>query len=289
MKNKLLCIALSSCFMITGCGVKTTSMEDIKIKTTSYPIEYITNILYEEHADAIGSIYPDDVDINNYELTKKQLKDFSNNDLFIYNGESNEPDYAIELLNTNKNIMIIDAAKGMEYTNAVEELWLDPFNFLMLAQNIKNGFYEYTEDPYLKEEIQEKYDELNVEISELDVEFKTSIENAVSKTIVVSDDMFKYLEKYGFNVISLEENDNLNDKIVVDAKNLIKNGTIEYIFLKNSEEANGTINKIISETGVKTESIHTLSNLTEKERDEDKDYLVIMKENIEKLRKELYK
>ena len=288
MKNKLLCLALSSCFMITGCA-KTTSMKDIKIKTTSYPIEYITNILYEEHADAIGSIYPDDVDINNYELTNKQLKDFSNNDLFIYNGESNEPDYAIELLNTNKDIMIIDAAKGMEYTNSTEELWLDPFNFLMLAQNIKNGFNEYTSDPFLKEEIQKKYDELNVKISELDVEFKTSIENAVNKTIVVSDDLFKYLEKYGFTVISLEESENLNDKVIADAKKLIKNGTVEYIFLKNNEEANDTINKIINDTGVKTETIHTLSNLTEKERDEDKDYLVIMKENIEKLRKELYK
>ena len=288
MKNKLLCIVLTSCFMVTGC-TKTTSMEDIKIKTTSYPIEYITNVLYEEHAEAIGSIYPDNIDINSYKLTKKQIKDFSNNNMFIYNGESNEPDYAIELLNTNKNIMIIDAAKGMEYVNSIEELWLDPFNFLMLAQNIKSGFNEYIEDPYLKEEIQNKYDELNVKISELDVEFKTSIENAVNKTIVVSDDLFKYLEKYGFNVISLEENENLNAKIIADAKNLIKKGTIEYIFVKDKEEINETINKIVTETGVKTETIHTLSNLTEEERDEEKDYLIIMTENIEKIRKELYK
>ena len=116
MKNKLLCLALSGCFILTGC-TSTASMEDIKIKTTSYPIEYITNVLYNEHAEAIGSIYPDDVDINDYKLTNKQIKDFSNNNMFIYNGESNEPDYAIELLNTNKHIMIIDAAKGMEYTN----------------------------------------------------------------------------------------------------------------------------------------------------------------------------
>jgi len=288
MKNKLLCLALSSCFAFTGCS-SITSMEEIKIKTTTYPIEYITNVLYEEHADAIGSIYPDDVNINDYKLTNKQIKDFSNNDMFIYNGESNEPDYAIELLNTNKDIMIIDAAKGMEYAHSMEELWLDPFNFLMLAQNIKNGFYEYVEDPYLKEELEEKYDELNVKISELDVEFKTSAENAVNKTIIVSNDMFKYLEKYGFNIISLEENENLNDKIISDSKKLIKNGTIEYIFLANNEEPNETINNIINETGVKTETIHTLSNLTEDEKDEDKDYLVIMNENIEKLKKELYK
>ena len=288
MKNKLLILIAGACLGLTGC-VKDIKMEDIKIKTTAYPIEYITTSLYSDHAYTISSIYPDDVDINSYELTNKQIKDFSKNDLFIYNGASKEPSYAIELLNTNKNIMIIDAAKGMEYSNNIEELWLDPFNFLMLAQNVKNGFAEYISDPYLNGEIQDKYDKLNIDVSELDVEYKTSIENAVNKTIVVSDDLFKFLEKYGFNVISLEENDNLSAKTISDAKNLINKGTIEYIFVKNGEEVNGTVNGIISETGVKIESLHTLSNLTEKERDENQDYLSIMKSNIEKLRKELYK
>lgn len=288
MKNKLLILVATTLLTLTGC-VRDENMEDIKIKTTSYPIEYITTKLYSEHAYTISSIYPDDIDINSYKLTKKQLKDFSKNDLFIYNGASNEPDYTIELKNINKDIKIIDAARWMEYSNNVEELWLDPFNFLMLAQNIKDGFAEYISDPYLNEEIQEKYDELNIEVSKLDVEFKTSVENAVNKTIVVSDDLFKYLEKYGFTVISLEENENLTQKNIVDAQKLINAGTIEYIFIKNGEETNETVKDIINKTGVKTESIHTLSNLTEKERDENQDYITIMKSNIEKLRKELYK
>ena len=288
MKNKLLILVATTLLTLTGC-VRDENMEDIKIKTTSYPIEYITTKLYSDHAYTISSIYPDDIDINSYKLTKKQLKDFSKNDLFIYNGASNEPDYTIELKNINKDIKIIDAARWMEYSNNVEELWLDPFNFLMLAQNIKDGFAEYISDPYLNEEIQEKYDELNIEVSKLDVEFKTSVENAVNKTIVVSDDLFKYLEKYGFTVISLEENENLTQKNISDAKKLINAGTIEYIFIKNGEETNETVKDIINKTGVKTESIHTLSNLTEKERDENQDYISIMKSNIEKLRKELYK
>lgn len=288
MKNKLLLLIIGTCFMLTGC-IKNDSLVGIKIKTTTYPIEYITNFLYSENASTIGSIYPDDIDVNNYKLTNKQIRDFSNNDLFIYNGASDEPSYAIELLNTNPKIKIIDAAKGMEYTNNIEELWLDPFNFLMLAQNIKTGFYEYISDPYLKDDIQKKYDELNIKVSELDVEYKTSIEHAVDKTIVVSDDLFKFLEKYGFNVISLEENENLNAKAISDVKKLINSGNIEYIFIKNNEDINDTISKIVNDTGVKTESLHTLSNLTEKERDENQDYLTIMKSNIEKLRKELYK
>ncbi len=288
MKNKILGVAFATLFLTTGCTSNET-MENIKIKTTSYPIEYITNFLYQEHASSIGSIYPDNVDINNYKLTNKQIKDFSNNDLFIYNGASNEPDYAIELLNTNKNIKIIDAAKGMDFSNDIEELWLDPFNFLMLAQNIKSGFNEYISDPYLKEEVEDKYDELNLQISELDVDFKTSADNAVNKTIIVSDNLFKFLEKYGFTIISLEDDENLTPKTIEEAKELIDNGTIEFIFLKDGEEQNKIVESLIEETDVKTETLHTLSNLTEQERDNNQDYLTIMKSNIEKLRKELYK
>lgn len=287
MKKKILGILLCCCFM-TGC-FKSDNMEDIKIKTTVYPIEYITSVLYGDHAEGVGSIYPDEISLENYKLTKKQLNDFSNNDLFIYNGTSNEPDYAIELLNINKNIKIIDAAKGMDYTYHVEELWLDPFNFLMLAQNIKSGFNEYVDDPYLMGEIEKNYDKLNIQVSALDVEFKEAIENASNKSIIVSDDVFKFLEKYGFNVISLEENENLNAKIVSDAKNLIKNGTIQYIFIKDNEEVNSTIQSILDSTDVETVSLHSLSILSEEDRKNELDYISIMKANIEKIRKELYK
>lgn len=288
MRKKLLGILFIFCFMLTGC-FKSDTMEGIKIKTTVYPIEYITNYLYEENSNSIGSIYPDGITLSKYKLTNKQIEDFSNNDLFIYNGASNEPDYAIELLNINKGIKIIDAAQGMEYTYGVEELWLNPFNFLMLAQNIKNGFADYIKDPYLNEEISKRYDELNLEISELDVELKEASEHAVEKTVVVSNDVFKFLEKYDIEVISLQENENLNNKIISDVKKSIKDGTIEYIFVKNDEEINDTINKIADETGVTIVPLHSLSIMSEQERNENYDYQTIMKDNIEKIRKELYK
>lgn len=290
MKRKILylCTIFICSIMLTGC-FESDTMKNIKIKTSVYPIEYITTFLYKNNAEIIGSIYPDGINLSKYTLTDKQIKDFSNNDLFIYNGTSNEPDYAIKLLNTNKNIKIIDAAKGMEYDNGVEELWLDPFNFLMLAENIKNGLSDYIKDPYLTEEIEKKFDELNLEASELDVKIKEAAEHAVNKTILVSNDVFKYLEKYDINVISLEENENLNEKIIDDAKDLIKDGTIEYLFIKNDEEQNETIKKLVSSTNVTVVPIHSLSILSEKERTDNMDYITLMENNIEKIRKELYK
>ena len=60
----------------------------------------------------------------------------------------------------------------MEYDDGVEELWLDPSNFLMMAQNIKTGFSEYIDSYYLNEQISDAFDKLDIEASNLDAEIK---------------------------------------------------------------------------------------------------------------------
>ena len=142
-------------FSLTGC-LKRDTMEDITIYTTNYPTEYITNRLYGEYS-TINSIYPDGVNINNYKLTEKQTQDYSSADLFIFNGLSNEKDYVEPMRKINKDLKIIDTTLYMEYNNSIEELWLDPSNFLMMAQNIKSGFNEYIDSYYLNNKIEENY------------------------------------------------------------------------------------------------------------------------------------
>jgi len=173
---------------LTGC-FNNDEMEDIDIYTSVYPIQYITEILYGEHS-TISSIFPDGVDSISYNLTDKQLKDFSDSNLFIYDGLSNEKEYAVSMLNYNKKLKIIDTSLGMEYTNDVAELWLDPSNFLMMAQNIKSGLSEYITSNYLIKEIDEKYSKLQLDISEIDANIKDIVENANYTTIVVADDVF---------------------------------------------------------------------------------------------------
>ena len=90
-------------------------MEDINIATTVYPIEYVTKRLYGNNS-TIKSIYPRDSISDTYKITNKQLKDYSEYDLFIYNGESKEREYATTMLNDNKNLKIIDASYGIDST-----------------------------------------------------------------------------------------------------------------------------------------------------------------------------
>lgn len=284
---KKILIIIMICLCLTGC-FKRDELEDITIYTTSYPVEYITTRLYGTHSK-IKSIYPDGVFPNNYKLTNKQIKDYSEGNMFIFNGLlENEKDYVIKMFDNNKDIKIIDTTLSMEYNNNIEELWLNPTNFLMLTQNVKNGLNEYITNHYLKEEINTNYDALKLEISSLDAKLKLIGESANNKTIVTSSDMFKFLEKYNINVISLEENNNLNQKTINDVITLIKNKQISYIFVPDNEEANNTVKNIIEQTGVQTLTFNTISTLSEVNRNDKKDYISIMNDNIELLKQELY-
>ena len=280
-------ILLVMVFSLTGC-LKRDNMEDITIYTTNYPTEYITKRLYGEFSD-VKSIYPDGVNINSYKLTDKQLEDYSNSDLFIFNGLSNEKNYVEPLREINKDLKIIDTTLSMEYNDSIEELWLDPSNFLMMAQNVKTGFNEYIDSYYLTNNIEEKYEELKVEASNLDAKIKDTVSNGNSKAIVVSDNMFKYLEKYGVTVYSLDESNSDVNAVYNEVLKMINNGSIKYVFVKGNEEYNSTVKKLVQNTKVTVQNWHTLSNLTETERTENEDYFTLMNSNLELLKNELYK
>lgn len=283
--KKISLLLFSILLFTTGC-LKRDNLEDITIYTTVYPIEYITQRLYGEHSK-IYSIYPSGVDPVNYQLTDKQIQDYSTGDMYIFNGLSNEKNYVSKMFSHNKNLMIIDTTLSMELSTHQEELWLDPSNFLMLSLNIKNGLSEYISNHYLKEEIETNYENLKIEISNIDAKLKLLSESANYKTILTDNNALEFLEKNGFTVISLEA-DSISQKTISDVETLIKNGEIKYIYTLNANTLNETVLNLIQNTGLQVIQLHSLSNLTEQEVSVKEDYISLYNENIEQLKMELY-
>jgi zinc transport system substrate-binding protein len=283
---KLVLITICIITMTTGC-FKRDNLEDATIYTSAYPALYITSRLYGDHS-TIKSIYPDGVNPSNYKPTDKQLRDYSDGDIFIFNGLTDEKGYVTKLLKYNKNLKIIDMSLAMEYNNEVEEIWMAPSNFLMLSQNIKNGLLEYINNHYLQEEIKTNYDNLKLDISNLDAKLNLLSSSSNDPTIVVANDAFKFLEKYGFNVISLENNDNLTDKTIYEVRSLMRQGKINYIYIRDDNDVNKIVNRMVKDYNVELVKLNTISSLTTKQKTNKEDYITIMNENIELLKNEIY-
>ena len=287
MKKIKIFLLITLTLITTGCSITKNNMDDINIYTTTYPINYLIKELYGEHSK-VYSIYPTGINIDEYKLSERKLEDYSKSVLFIFNSLDKDRDYAVKMINLNKNLKVIDVSTGMTFENKIEELWLNPNNYLMLAENIKEGLSEYIDNPYLVEEINNNFEELEYNISKLDADLTETILNAKHKTIVVNNDMFKFLEKHGLKVISLEENENLSTTTIEEVKSLINNGQIKYIY-SNSNTTNETINNIINQYGLELIELNTLHNVDGGITNSNDNYLTIMNNNINLIKKELYK
>ena len=271
--------------LTTGCG--TDEMDGIEIIVTNYANEYIVNRLYGDHSK-ISSIYPDDVDTSTYKLSAKQKKEYATKDIFIYNGSiETERNLAIDLLDINSNLKIIDTSYVLETDYAPEELWLNPASLLMMSQNVKNGLEEYISSTYLKKEINEKYKSFKIDISTLDVDYRDSVQETNNKNIVVADSTLNYLEKFGLKVYCIDAD--ASDKTIADVEELIRNKEVSYILTFKNTEMNSIAKDMLQKFNVvKTIELHKLNILTDKERDNKEDYLTIMQNNLTLLNQELY-
>ena len=335
MKKINLLIIILGTFILSGCTVfKSDVMEDIDVYTTTYPTSYLIKYLYNNHA-TVHSIYPTGINFKEYDLSDKKITEYAKSDLFVFNSQDIDREYAVKMINENKNLKLIDTAFGMEYDYSPEELWLNPYNYLMMAKNTKNSLAEYITNPYLVEEINNNYENLKYDLSKLDATYKETLKNANHTTIVADKDLFKFLEKYNIEVISLEEDiveltikekDKLSDisnkynvsisdiltyndmkeetikagdkiKIPIKTidpsdvnkvKKLITENKIKYIY-SDSEEVNETVKKLIEENKLELVTINTMYSIDGGVNNNNEDYLTVMNENLELLKKELNK
>lgn len=271
--------------LLSGCIGK-DSMEDITIYTSIYPIEFVAENLYGEHANII-SFYPNDTNPYEYKLTSKQIKDYSKSDLIIYNGLDYEKNYIVQMLNLNKKLKIIDSTAKLEYTNSMDELWINPSTMITITNNIKNGLKEYINSSYIEKEINENYEELKLKLSTIDAELKSIAENSKNPNIIVASNDLKLLTKYGFIITSVDEKD-MTDKDLADARTLLSNKTVSYIFVKKGFEETKTLKELKEKYNVKYLEIDTLNNISINDKNENKNYIDIMNKNMDNLKEELY-
>ena len=268
--------------ILTGCNVlEDNSMNDIEVYTTIYPYNYLISYLYGNNSK-VNSIYPNGINLDKYKLSEKKINEYSKSDLFVFSSlDEKEREIAVKMVNNNKDLKLIDVNMGMSINNSIEELWLNPYNYLMMAKNVKDGLNEYIDNKLLNDSINKSYEELQYEISNLDASIKEMVGNANYSTKITNNEPLKFLEKYKIEVLTIEDD---IDKI----KKIIGEGKIRYLYTLNQEDNEDT-NNLVSELNIeliKLNSMKSIDGLIETAND---NYFNIMNENLELINKELEK
>lgn len=279
-KGLLFIIGILIILFTSSCSIKKDDLENAVIYTTVYPINYLTKYLYSDYGN-ISSIYPKDCDIDNYKLTDKQLNNYAKADLFICNGLSKEKELAKKLINKNKKMLIIDVSYGLTLQNDSSELWLSPNNYLMLAKNIKDNLIEYLTSKMIIEQIENNYRDFEENISIMDAllhSYGTDAQENNKNIIITSNNTFKFLNNYGFNVISLEDNANLKDNKLNAIKNNFSSEKYKYILTLSSDQNNDVIKDLADNYNAKLITVDPLIVTLED------DYFNIMTDLIENIK-----
>ena len=285
MKKYLKLLVILGIFIFTfGCSkdnIITTTKE--QIVTTTYPIEFLAQTLYGENIEVL-SVYPDGSDPLNYKLTNKQINNYSEASIFIYNGLTDEKKLATKLINKNNNIKIIDVSYGLALENSEEELWLSPSNFLMLSSTVKNNLIEVLDSKYSSETIEKNYDELQATMSQMDAELRIISANVSNPTLIVDSNVFKFLEKYGYNIISLEDEENLTPNSLATIQKNFQNGTYKYILIRDDQEKSEVVKNLTENYKAQSIEMKMMKTIKEEDRKASETYFTLMQKNIENIR-----
>src|SRR5574344_763256 len=280
MKIKKIILLLFSVLLLSSCSISTDNLEDAKIYVTNYPIKYIVQTLYGKHS-SIESIYPADADTTTYELSDKQIKQYAKENIFVYNGLTSEKNLAKSFINKNKKILIMDVSYGLSVQNNVEELWLSPNNYLMLAKNVRDNFKEYLTNKSTVQEVVQNYDKFAETMSSMDADLRDigkSAINANNSIIVVPSKGYKFLENYGFTVISLDDDAYQTTTGINNLKRNFKNG--KYLALiTNPDNPNDITTDLVTNCKAKEIKLPSMTKGTNTE-----DYISVMQTFIENLK-----
>lgn len=167
-------------------------------------------------------------------------------------------------------------------------VWLDPVLAIDLAENILHSLEQLK--PEAKEDFQNNFDKLVEELQVLDQEFKSTVENASKKEILVSHAAYGYWEsRYGIKQISVSGLSPTNEPSQKELETIIhtaKEHNIKYVIFEQNLSTK-IAEMVKREINAEALTLHNLEAITESDQKNGYDYFDIMRKNLETLEKAL--
>lgn len=325
MKRFFLCmmsimIFSLSIFTLSGCSAQNKPPQKessdanknlVTIYTSIYPLYDFAKKIGQDKVN-LHIIVPPGSEPHDWEPSAKLMGQMEKADLLIYNGLGMES-WAEKVIGSisNPNLTIINTSENIEPLTSDKDghdhedelklededehdhvydphVWLDPINAITQAESIKNALVKV--DSANKAFYESNFEELKNSLLELDEEYRSELSKLPRKEIVVSHAAFGYMaHRYGLKQLSisgLSPQAEPTPSQMAEISDFIKEHNIQYIFFETL--ASPKLAEVIAkETGAKTSVLNDISSLSQKDIDEGKDYISVMKENLNALTKAL--
>lgn len=293
--KKLIIVLITLSLIAVGCTSKKDSSNNgsgkMVVYASFYPLSFLADEIGGDNIE-LKTVVPNGVESHDYEPSIRQLRDIENAQLFIYNG-ANFESWADKVVgNIIDEDRTINASEFVDLimvdNNPDPHIWLSPENMIKIGEAIKNKLILLDETH--KEDYENNFNNLASRLRELDNKFSEELSQKKRESIIVSHEAFTYMaERYGFKqipVTGISPEQEPSPKTVAELIEIAKRENHKYIFLETLASPK-TVQVIAKETGLQILTLNPVEGLTEEELRKGKDYISIMEENLENLKKAL--
>ncbi|WP_432403318.1 metal ABC transporter substrate-binding protein [Wukongibacter sp. M2B1] len=326
MKKTLSMLLILLLIFISACSnddkpqseISGNEVKKIEVYASIYPMYYFAKEIGKEKID-LELMVPPGAEPHDWEPTAKLMGRMERADIFIYNGVQMEmwAERVIGAL-SNEKLIVVEASTGIELLKLEEDLgeheehdedhenekhdeehhghgeydphvWLDPVRAIEQAKNIKDAFVKA--DLENKEFYEANFNKLSDKLKELDDKFRKELKDKKMDQIVVAHAAFGYLaDRYGLKQVSisgLTPQEEPSAFKMAQITELVKEHGVKYIFYETLTSPK--LSEVLAEeTGAQTAVLNPIGGLPIEDIEAGKDYISIMEENLESLKKALY-
>ena len=303
--------------LLAGCGAagsttENTESDKLQVVTTFYPMYDFTKQVAQDDAE-VSMLLEAGMEVHSFEPSSQMIAEIQDADVFIYNSPEMEtwvPD-ALAFIDTSDMVVICasDAITLLEYEGEAHahdheseeeganaghshtvdpHVWLDPVLAQTEVSTIAEGLAEA--DPDNAEDYLENAGIYNGKLNELDEAYRAAFEGTENRTFVTQHAAFAYLAaRYDLNQISVT---GLNAEVEPSAAALatlsdyVKANNISHIYFENNASSQ-TAETLSEEVGVELAVLSPLEGITEEDQESGSDYISVMLDNLEALKKSI--
>lgn len=295
---------LSLCACSSESGYSNSDSGKLKIISTVFPPYDLARQIAGDNAE-ISILLPPGSEIHNYEPSAKDMIAIRNCDIFLYIGGENEQ-WAEKLINSN-DTENVTAVKLIDYVPALlededehehdhehehehetdEHIWTSPKNAQLMLSAVYDAICKV--DPSDKQTYTKNKDAYAKQLSDLDNAYRSAVDNAKNKTIVLADKFpFRYLaHEYGlefsaaFAACSDESEPGVSTMIKL-TKTIKENNIPAVYYLEFSSTK--IADTLCDETGATKLMLHSCHNVSKQDIENNVSYVDLMKQNLENLK-----
>jgi zinc transport system substrate-binding protein len=273
-------------------------MKKLKVITTLFPVYDMAKNIGADKAE-VSLLLPPGVEAHSFEPKPSDIVKINAADVFVYTGKFMEP-WAEDVIKgaLNENLVVVDASRGTKMIPGVfhnadkpagsldPHIWLDFDNAKIMVKNIAQAFQ--FKDSVNKDFYEQKANEYNNNLAELDSLYKTTLATCKNKKIVYGGHYaFGYLAKrYGLKYLAAQgvapdAEPTAND--LVKLVKQIKKDNIKYVFYEELTSPK-IAETIAGETNAKILLLNAAHNLSKDQFNQGLSFFDILKKDLDNLK-----